>query len=128
MSAPGRTSEGDVARSEGETVDALVGDDLVALGALYRRHGSLAYGLAVRMTGDATRAEVVVQSAFMALWNDRAQSDGGIDAVRLRLVQLVARASLVDIRRQGPLPIPGAIDPRAGFAMTKPFPGLPQGG
>ena len=127
MTAPGRTSEGDGARNDGDVVDALAGGDLAALGALYRRHASLAYGLALRMTGDAARAEDVVQSAFTSLWNDRAESDGGIDAVRLRLVQLVARASLVDIRRHGPLPVPSAIDPRAGLAMRQPFPGLPQG-
>ena len=126
MTAPGRASEDDGARCDGELVDAIVSGDLAALGALYHRHASLAYGLALRMTGDAVRAQAVVQSAFMSLWNDRAEPAGGTDPVRLRLVQLVARASLDNIRRRQ-LRSPSAIEPRAGLVMSQPFPGLPQG-
>ena len=127
MTAGGRAFEDDRARSDGELVEALVGGDLAALGALYRRHASLAYGLALRMTGDPSRAEDVVQSAFMSLWNDRAEPAGGTDQVRLRLVQLVAGAALDNIRRERKLRGPGAIKPRAGLVMRHSVPGLPQG-
>ena len=72
-------------------------------------------------------AGAAVLEDLIKKFTQSAVTDGGIDAVRLRLVQLVARASLVDIRRHGPLPVPSAIDPRAGLAMRQPFPGLPQG-
>ncbi len=98
----GVASEDDRTRSDGELVAALVGGDLAALSVLYGRHGALAYGLALRMTGDQSRAEEVVHAAFMCLWNDRAEPDGGTDPVRVRLVHLIAREAMDDIRRQRP--------------------------
>ena len=40
-----------------------------ALIALYDRHCSMAYGLALRLVGDQTMAEEVVLRAFVAIWN-----------------------------------------------------------
>ena len=87
-------------RPDVELLGSMAGGDLPAFESLYRRHGSLAYGLALRMTGDAGRAEDVVQSAFMTLWHARAESDAGGDAVPRRLLQLVARGSIASIRQQ----------------------------
>lgn len=99
-------------QSDGELVAALVDGDLAALGALYGRHASLAYGLALRMTGDQRLAEEAVHAAFMGLWTDRREADG-TDPVRLRLVRLVARAALDDTRRQRPLQSPGSAELRS---------------
>lgn len=127
MTAAGVSSDDDRSRSDGELVAALVVGDLEAFGDLYGRHASLAYGLALRMTGDPGRAETAVQTAFMSLWNHPAVPDGGTDPVRLRLAQLVARAAMDDIRSQRPLRSPGSDEPRAGLVMRHPVPGLPHG-
>lgn len=128
MTAAGWASDDDPARSDGELVDALVGGDLAALATLYGRHASLAYSFALRLTGDPGRAEDVVQSAFMSLWTDRAESGRETDAVRPRLVRLVARAVMDAVRRQQPLRKAGSVKPRADRHMRhQPLPGLPQG-
>ena len=118
--------EEDGARRDDELVDAIVGGDLAALDAVYRRHASLAYGLALRMTGDATLAEDAVQSAFLSLWSDRPGPDGRSQPVRVRLVQLVARASLDSVRRR-PLRSPGDVQPTAALVMEQPLAVLAQG-
>ena len=128
MITAGSASADDPARSDRELVDARVGGDLAALGTLYGRHASLAYGFALRLTGDPGRAEDVVQSAFMSLWTDRAESGKEADAVRPRLVRLVARAAMDAVRRQHPLRGPGSVKPRADRRLRQqPLPGLPHG-
>jgi RNA polymerase sigma-70 factor (ECF subfamily) len=43
--------------------------DTAAFEALYETHQRLVYGVAMRMLDDASAAEDVVQSVFLALWN-----------------------------------------------------------
>lgn len=101
----------DRARSDDELVAAICGGDLSALGSLYDRHGSLAYSVALRMTGDPRWAEAAVESAFLSLWSDRARQDTETDPVRVRLIKGVARAALAIIRRQRPKRSPELVEP-----------------
>ena len=55
-------------RPDHALVDALVGRDLSALGALYDRYGRIAYTLAYRILGEPETAEDVVKDAFLAVW------------------------------------------------------------
>jgi RNA polymerase sigma-70 factor (ECF subfamily) len=56
------------------------GDEL-ALGALYDRHASTLYGLALALTGAASAAEEAVAQAFARFWNETARSaSGGTEA------------------------------------------------
>lgn len=126
MTSAGGAADRD-ACGDSELVDALVGGDLAALGTLYDRHASLAYGLALRMTGNPDRAEDVVQAAFMSLWSDRAAEHGGTDPVRLRLARLVARAATSNLGGQRPRPSERAIEPPAALLATQPIAPLPQG-
>jgi hypothetical protein len=48
--------------SDAEALQRVVAGHLPALGELYDRHAGLAYGLALRITGDASDAEEVVQA------------------------------------------------------------------
>ena len=48
----------------------LVAGDPDALGALYDRHGTICYRLALRITASAALAEEVVQEVFLTLWRD----------------------------------------------------------
>jgi len=53
---------------------ALAAGEVDAVDVLYRRYGGDAYSLAVRILGDAGRAEDAVQDAFVRAWKRAASS------------------------------------------------------
>jgi len=56
--------------SDGQLVVAVGRFREEALAEVYRRHGGAAFGLALRIVGDRTFAEEVVQEVFLRLWNE----------------------------------------------------------
>ena len=70
---------------------------LSALGALYDRHGSLAYGLALRLTGDRARAEEAVCAAFVSL-SRSVMVGGDRDTDRRRVVAAVVTEAMRSVR------------------------------
>lgn len=60
-------------RSDERLVARAARGDAVALAAFYDRHGSTAYGLALRVVGEPSVAEAVVEDAFISL----TRRDGG---------------------------------------------------
>jgi RNA polymerase sigma factor (sigma-70 family) len=53
-----------------DLVRRLAGGDEEAFRALFRRHGPMAHGLALRLVRQRFIAEEIVQEAFLALWRD----------------------------------------------------------
>jgi RNA polymerase sigma-70 factor (ECF subfamily) len=49
-------------------LDRIVAGDQIALGELYDRHSRLLFGLLVRMLGDHSDAEEVLQDVFLQTW------------------------------------------------------------
>ena len=98
--------------------------DLDALGLLYDRYASIAFGLAVRMTGDRSLAEDVVQEAFLGAWRhaDRYAAQRG--SVRTWLLAIVHHRAIDAVRRRRPtaeLPDPDGPQPTA-FAVPDMWP------
>ncbi len=60
-----RQPDGGPATTDEALLAALACRDPAALGLLYDRHGSIAYGLAYRILQDQAAAEEVVQNAFL---------------------------------------------------------------
>jgi len=61
--------------SDVSLVRSLIGGSQTALGVLYDRHGSAAFGAAFRASGDRAIAAEVVQETFLALWDRAEQFD-----------------------------------------------------
>ena len=93
----------DLAHLSDEALVALVARaDEEALGELYDRFGSVAYGLALRVVRDAALAEDVVQEAFLAVWRSAGRFVAERGKARTWLLTLVHRRSVDLVRREEP--------------------------
>ena len=70
-----------------------------ALGTLYDRYGSVAYGLALRILGDSSLAEAAVEDAFASLVR---MGPAETESTRVRIVTLVHRSATDRRRREAP--------------------------
>lgn len=74
--------------------------DQQAVAVLYDRYGGMAYGLALRITGDATQAEDVVQDAFVSVWRQCGRFDPERGQVRSWLLTIVHHRAVDAVRRR----------------------------
>jgi RNA polymerase sigma-70 factor, ECF subfamily len=89
-------------------VDRLADEDLMvlvrerdprALEVLYDRHGTPAYSLAHRITGDRQTAEDVTQDAFVSVWRTGTGFDPSRGSVRSWILALVRHRAIDALRR-----------------------------
>jgi RNA polymerase sigma-70 factor (ECF subfamily) len=78
--------------------------DRNAVAALYDRYGSAAYGLAYRISNDATMAEDAVQDAFVAVWQQIRRFDPERGQVRPWLLAIVRHKAIDAVRRRAGRP------------------------
>lgn len=74
--------------------------DRDAVAVLYDRYGSAAYGLAYRITNDATIAEDAVQDAFVSVWQQAARFDPARGKARTWLLTIVHHKAIDAVRRR----------------------------
>ena len=74
--------------------------DARAFEVLFDRHGGPAFSLAYRMCGSRTRAEDVVQDAFIALWRSGARYDQSRGSVRAWVLSVVRNRAIDSFRRE----------------------------
>ena len=78
----------------------LTAGDRSAFEELYRRYGSGAYGLALRVTAQDALAQEVVQDAFLALWRAPEAYDPSRGAFRTFFLSLVHHRAVDAVRRE----------------------------
>jgi RNA polymerase sigma-70 factor, ECF subfamily len=101
-------------QSDHELVARTSRGDVLALGELFDRHGGLAYGIALRVTGEAAVAAAAVQDAFEQVWSGAATIGPRPTDVVASIVRL-ARRSAIALRSSLPeleAPAPERNPPR----------------
>lgn len=102
-------------------VARLVRGDLDALEGLYGRHGTMAYSIAMRMTGDAGTAEDVVQEAFLGAWRNAARYSAERGSVRTWLLAIVHHRAIDAMRRRrATVELPDETEGASPAALTMP--------
>jgi RNA polymerase sigma-70 factor, ECF subfamily len=85
----------------------LVDGELDALEGLYERYRTMAYSIALRITGEPAAAEDVVQEAFLGAWRNAARYVDGRGSVKTWLLSIVHHRAIDSIRRRRPAdPLP----------------------
>jgi RNA polymerase sigma-70 factor (ECF subfamily) len=113
-------------RSASTDEDLLVAagrGDQSAIGQLYDRFGAQMHGLAVRITGDPTLAQDVVQEAFVGVWRHAARFDAGRASARTWILAIAHHRAIDAVRRRRPsqdLPDP-ELPPPAALVSPDPW-------
>ena len=76
--------------------------ELNALEALYDRYRTVAYSIALRVTGDATLAEDVLQEAFLGAWRHAGRYAEVRGSVKTWLLAIVHHRAVDAVRRRRP--------------------------
>ena len=103
-------------------LDGMAGGDVNALEGLYERYRTMAYSIALRITGEPSAAEDVVQEAFLGAWRNAARYVAGRGSVKTWLLSIVHHRAIDAIRRRRPTTELPETDTPAGLpeALTLP--------
>ena len=110
-------------------LDRISAGGLDALEELYDRYRTMAYSIALRITGDATAAEDVVQDAFLGAWRNAARYERGRGSVKTWLLSIVHHRAVDAVRRRRPtVELPDREDvPPAGLTLPDLWPEVAAG-
>lgn len=87
-------------RRDRDLIAAIAAGDEVAFTDLYRRYASVSMGLAMRILGDRSLAEDVLQEVFVSLWRSAKGYDQGRGRVRSWLLAQVHHRAVDAVRRE----------------------------
>jgi RNA polymerase sigma-70 factor (ECF subfamily) len=111
---------GDRQPSDVDLLAAVREGRLDALGSLYDRYRAIAYGVAYRITADATAAEDVVQEAFLGVWRNAERYVEGRGSVKTWLLAIVHHRAVDVVRRRRPTSALPEADAPPPEALTLP--------
>lgn len=133
MTVPGTPPAGrawtEADEADRAVLDRVADGRLEALEELYDRYRTMAYSIALRITGDPGAAEDVVQDAFLGAWRNAARYERGRGSVKTWLLSIVHHRAVDAIRRRRPtVELPDREDvPPAGLTMPDLWPEVAAG-
>lgn len=89
-------------KAEAALIERIRAGDESAMTNLYDRYSGVVYGVALRVLGDATAAEDVLQEVFLQLWRNPQAFDAGRGALAPWLA-VIARNRAIDVVRKRPM-------------------------
>lgn len=89
--------------SDIELIALVATDDPAALGVLYDRHRTAAFGLALRVTRDPALAEDVVHDAFLGIWRNAHSYRPGRGGIRTWILAIVHHRGVDVVRKRHPV-------------------------
>lgn len=98
----------------------VAGGELDALEALYDRYRTVAYSIALRVTGDGALAEDVLQDAFLGAWRHAGRYVEGRGSVKTWLLAIVHHRAVDAVRRRRPASALPETEDVAPPALTLP--------
>lgn len=93
-----------------EMLRRIAAGESAALGELYDQYGSLSYGLALRIVGNAGDAEEIVQDVFLHVWRQSARYDTARATVAGWILMLTRSRAIDKLRARQARPPLGASD------------------
>ncbi|MGH2543067.1 MAG: RNA polymerase sigma factor, partial [Ardenticatenaceae bacterium] len=90
--------------TDAELMTRVAASDSEALEALYDRHASLALGLALRILGERSIAEEILQEAFWRVWQNAETFDPGRGKVLTWIFGIVRNLAIDELRKRGRRP------------------------
>lgn len=81
-----------------DVIDQLAAGNSQAIEMLYDRYARLAFGVALKILGERTAAEDVVQEAFVAVWRNLAAFDPAGGQLRSWLLRIVRNRAIDRLR------------------------------
>jgi RNA polymerase sigma-70 factor (ECF subfamily) len=88
--------------SDEQVIDRIARGDREAVRVLYRRYGSLVYGLAVQVVGDGPAAEEVAQDVFLRVWEKAGTYIAEKAKVSTWLMRITRNRAIDVVRQRGP--------------------------
>jgi len=101
-------------RRDEQLLEDMARGEPEALATLYDRYRGLAYGLALRVTGEVAAAEDVVQEAFLGIWRNAGRYSAVRASARTWILSIVHHRAIDALRRRRPtaeLPDSDAVPP-----------------
>jgi len=95
---PGETPDDVEAREDARLLLAIAGEDSRALAVLYRRRSGLVFSFLVRMLGNRTEAQEVLQDTFVRLWRRAKDFDAGRSSATAWLLMFARGLALDKLR------------------------------
>ena len=124
MSADDRVAAGPpvstVEDDDQQVLARIANGELNALETLYDRYRTMAYSIALRVTGDASLAEDVLQDAFLGAWRHAGRYAEGRGSVKTWLLAIVHHRAVDAVRRRRPTSALPEIEDVTPAALTAP--------